>query len=333
MSTLVGVRSRAPGVPGGTFAKLAAVSIHESSPPAVSLVVAVVGATAAGKSGLALDLAEELGGEVVNTDSMQVYRGMDIGTAKLAPAERRGITHHLMDVLEVTEPATVAEFQGWARDVVDDCHARGVVPVLVGGSALYTRAILDEFEFPGTDPVVRARLEDELAQIGATALHARLAEVDEAAAQLVLPSNGRRVVRALEVVEITGLPYSASLPEQRYHYPGAVQIGVDIDRDALDRRIEQRVEQMWAAGLVDEVRALAGRGLREGRTAHRALGYRQVLAFLDGEITEAQAKEQTFTGTRRFARRQDSWFRKDPRITWVPYDDPQRLTAALAAIS
>ncbi|MGZ8738495.1 MAG: tRNA (adenosine(37)-N6)-dimethylallyltransferase MiaA [Nocardioides sp.] len=300
--------------------------------PSKAPVVAVVGATASGKSSLALDLAEQLGGEIVNTDSMQVYRGMDIGTAKLPPSARRGITHHLMDVLDVTEPATVAEFQGWARAVIDDCHRRGVVPVLVGGSALYTRAILDEFEFPGTDPVVRARLEAELAEAGATTLHLRLAQLDPAAAAQVQPSNGRRVVRALEVIEITGRPYSASLPEQNYHYAGAVQVGVDIDRDALDLRIEQRVEQMWAAGLVDEVRDLAKRGLRQGRTAHRALGYRQVLAFLDGEISEAEAKEQTFTGTRRFARRQDSWFRKDPRITWVPYGDPEQVTKALAAI-
>jgi len=294
-------------------------------------VVAVVGATASGKSALALDLAEQLGGEVVNTDSMQVYRGMDIGTAKLPPADRRGITHHLMDVLDVTEPATVAEFQRWARAVIEDCHGRGAVPVLVGGSALYTRAVMDEFEFPGTDPGVRTRLEAELAEVG-TALHARLAQLDPVAAEQVLPSNGRRVVRALEVIEITGRRYSASLPEQRYHYPGAVQIGVDIDREALDQRIEQRVEQMWAAGLVDEVRALVGRGLGEGRTANRALGYRQVIAHLRGEITEAEAKEQTFTGTRRFARRQDSWNRSDPRITWVRYDDPARVTKALDAI-
>ena len=328
MSTLR-VRSGAPGVPDGTFAKLAAVSSNASSPP----VVAVVGATASGKSSLALDLAERLGGEIVNTDSMQVYRGMDIGTAKLAPAERRGIAHHLMDVLDVTEPATVAEFQGWAREVIDDSHSRGVVPVLVGGSALYTRAILDEFEFPGTDPVVRARLEAELVEVGTAALHQRLAQLDPAAGQLVLPSNARRVVRALEVIEITGRPFSATLPEQRYHYGAAVQVGVDIDRESLDRRIEQRVDQMWAAGFVDEVRGLVGRGLREGRTAHRALGYRQVLAFLDGELSEAEAREQTFTGTRRFARRQGSWFRKDPRITWVRYDDPERVAKALDAIS
>jgi tRNA dimethylallyltransferase len=205
--------------------------------------------------------------------------------------------------------------------------------VLVGGSALYVRAILDEFEFPGTDPDVRERLEEELAELGPGALHARLAERDPAAAAQVLSSNGRRIVRALEVIEITGRPFTASLPEQRYHYDHAVQIGVDIDRETLDSRIEQRVEQMWRDGFVDEVRSLAEHGLREGRTASRALGYRQVLAFLDGDLTEAEAKERTITGTRRFARRQDSWFRKDPRITWVGHDDPDRVEHALAAIS
>jgi tRNA dimethylallyltransferase len=317
------------GVPDAVFAKLATVSSGQHPLP----VIAVVGATAAGKSDLALDLAERLGGEIVNTDSMQVYRGMDIGTAKLPIDERRGITHHLLDVLDVTEPATVAEFQGWAREVIEDCRGRGASPVLVGGSALYTRAILDEFEFPGTDPEVRARLEDELAQVGSAQLHARLAEVDPVAAQQVLPSNGRRVVRALEVIEITGRPFVASLPEQRYHYDHAVQIGVDIDRESLDRRIEQRVERMWEQGFVEEVRRLADRGLREGRTANRALGYQQVLAFLDGDLSEDEAREKTITGTRRFARRQDSWFRKDPRITWVRYDDPQRIELAVKAIT
>ncbi|MEO7351247.1 MAG: tRNA (adenosine(37)-N6)-dimethylallyltransferase MiaA, partial [Marmoricola sp.] len=292
-----------------------------------------VGATASGKSALALDLAERLGGEIVNTDSMQVYRGMDIGTAKLPPHHRRGITHHLMDVLDVTEPATVAQFQGWARAVIDDCHRRGVTPVLVGGSALYVRAILDEFEFPGTDPEVRARLEGELAAVGAEAMYARLVEVDPAAAVRMLPQNGRRVVRALEVIELTGQPWTPSLPDPRYHYDGAAQVGVDIDRAVLDLRIKERVEQMWADGFVEEVRALARAGLREGRTAYRALGYQQVLAFLDGEITEDQAKEQTINRTRRFARRQDGWFRKDRRISWVRSDDPQRLERAAAAIS
>ena len=316
------------GVPDSDFAKLATVSTDPSTVP----LVAVVGATASGKSSLALDLAERLGGEVVNTDSMQVYRGMDVGTAKLPVLERRGITHHLLDVLDVTEPSTVAEFQQWARAVIDDCRARGVSPVLVGGSALYTRAILDEFEFPGTDPEVRARLEGELAEFGPAALHARLADRDPVAAQQVLPSNGRRVVRALEVIEITGRPFTASLPEQRYHYDHAVQVGLDIDRDTLNRRIEQRVEQMWADGFVEEVRGLAGRGLREGRTASRALGYQQILSFLDGELSEAEARERTVSGTRRFARRQDSWFRKDPRITWVAHDDPERVEQALEAI-
>ena len=296
-------------------------------------VVAIVGPTAAGKSDLSLSLAEELGGEVVNTDSMQVYRGMDIGTAKLGVEERRGIPHHLLDLLDVTEPATVAEFQGWARDVIADCRGRGVTPVLVGGSALYTRAVLDRFEFPGTDPAVRHQLEDELAEVGPEAMHRRLTAVDGDAAAKIEPGNGRRIVRALEVVAITGRPFSASLPELRYHCPDAHQIGVDIPRPVLDERIALRVQRRGEAGFVDEVRRLADRGLREGRTASRALGYQQVLAFLDGAITEEQALEQTVTGTRRFARRQDSWFRKDPRITWVGWDDPDRVAKALAAVA
>ena len=295
-------------------------------------IVAVVGPTAAGKSDLSLDLAEHLGGEVVNTDAMQVYRGMDIGTAKLSVPERRGIAHHLLDLLEVAEPATVAEFQRWARDVVEDCRSRGVTPVLVGGSALYTRAVLDRFEFPGTDPDVRRRLEDELAAVGPEVMHRRLVEVDPAAAAKIIATNGRRVVRALEVVEITGRPFSASLPELRYHDPHTVQVGVDIPRDVLDQRIALRVQRMWDAGFVDEVRRLADRGLREGRTANRALGYQQVLAHLKGTLSEDEAREQTVVGTRRFARRQDSWFRKDPRITWVAWDDPERAVKALAAV-
>jgi tRNA dimethylallyltransferase len=305
-------------------AKLATVSSRR--------VVAVVGATAAGKSALALDLAERLGGEIVNTDSMQVYRGMDIGTAKLPVAERRGIPHHLVDVLEVSEPATVAEFQRWAREVIADCHDRGVVPVLVGGSPLYTRGVLDEFEFPGTDPEVRARLEAELVDVGAEDLHRRLVDVDPVAGGRVLPSNGRRVVRALEVIEITGRPFSAMLPELRYHYPDAVQVGVAIARDVLDERIERRVDLMWELGLVEEVRGLVPRGLREGRTASRALGYQQVLAFFDGDLTEDEARERTVTGTRRFARRQESWNRADPRIRWVSHDDEQQVESALQAI-
>ncbi|RZI84236.1 MAG: tRNA (adenosine(37)-N6)-dimethylallyltransferase MiaA [Microbacterium sp.] len=294
-------------------------------------IVAVVGATASGKSDLALDLAERLGGEIVNTDAMQVYRGMDIGTAKLPEADRRGVPHHLLDMLEVTEPATVAQFQVWAHDVIDDCRARGVVPVLVGGSALYTRAILDVFDFPETDPDLRARLEADLATEGVDAMLLRLRAVDPDSADRI-GINGRRIVRALEVITMTGAPYASTLPHPTYADPDTVQIGVDMDRPISDARIAERVDAMWAAGFVDEVRALEARGLRDGVTASRAIGYGQVLAFLDGEITEAEAREQTVNRTRRFVRRQDGWFRKDDRITWVGYDDTDRLEKAVAAV-
>jgi tRNA dimethylallyltransferase len=294
-----------------------------------SLVVAIVGPTAAGKSDLSIALCKSLGGEVVNVDAMQVYRGMDIGTAKLTPAQRRGVPHHLLDVLDVTQTATVAEFQELARAAIDDCLRRGVVPVLVGGSALYVRAILDDFVFPGTDPAVRERLEAELEQSGPGELHRRLAEVDAAAAAQILPSNGRRIVRALEVIEITGGPYVATLPEHRYVYPGAMQLGLDVPRPELDERIGRRVDLMFEHGFVDEVRGLLGRGLLAGRTANRALGYSQVIALLAGEITEAEARERTAQATRRFARRQDSWFRKDSRIHWLRYDDPRLVEQAL----
>lgn len=296
-------------------------------------VVAVVGATAAGKTGISLDLAERLGGEIVNTDAMQVYSGMDVGTAKLPPEERRGIVHHLLDRLEITDPATVAEFQQWARDAVVELRARDVVPVLVGGSALYTRAVLDRFEFPGTDPAVRARLEAELDAEGSAALHSRLAAVDPGAAARILVENGRRIVRALEVVEITGRPYAASLPALEYADPRTVQIGVDIDRPTLDARIEQRVAEMFEAGFVAEVERLLAAGLAQALTASMAIGYREVAAHLAGEIGEEEARERTVIATRRFARRQDSWFRKDPRIVWVRFDDPDRVETAVAAVA
>ena len=295
-------------------------------------IVALVGATASGKTGLSLDLAERLGGEVVNTDAMQVYRGMDIGTAKLPEAERRGVTHHLLDVLDVTESATVALFQEWARDAVADIRGRGATPVLVGGSALYTRAIIDRFEFPGTDESLRRELEVELERVGGPALHARLVGVDPEAAARIEPDNGRRVVRALEVIALTGRPYSASLPRLEYADPLTVQVGVDIDRPTLDERIARRVEEMFASGFVEEVEALLVRGLAEGRTAPRAIGYREVMGYLSGDRTLPEAVEQTTTATRRFARRQDSWFRKDPRIVWVAHDDPDRVEKAVAAI-
>lgn len=290
--------------------------------------VAIVGSTASGKSALALDLALRCRGEVVNTDAMQLYRGMDIGTAKATPEERSRVPHHLVDVLEVTEPASVAEFQGWARAAMAEIWGRERLPVLVGGSALYTRAVLDRFEFPGTDPTVRAGLEQELAQAGAEALHERLRRLDPAAAAAIEASNTRRVVRALEVLAVTGRPFSASLPPLEYVVPGTVQIGLDVPRDVLDARIEARVDRMWEQGLVEEVRRLAAHGLRRGRTASRALGYQQVLAFLAGECTQDEARAATVAATRRFARRQESWFRRDPRVRWLPHDDPHLLASA-----
>lgn len=295
-------------------------------------IVAVVGPTAAGKSDLAVEIALAASGEVVNTDSMQLYRGMDIGTAKLTPVERRGVPHHLLDILDVTEPATVAEFQQLARSVIADCLARGVTPILVGGSALYVRAVVDRFDFPGTDPRIRAELESELAAIGPAALHDRLNGVDPAAAASILPTNGRRIVRALEVIELTGRPYTASLPAMEYAYDDVVQIGIDVPRDELDARIAARVDEMWSGGFVDEVRRLEAAGLRAGRTASRALGYAQVLRYLTGEWTEEHAKAETTRATRRFARRQDSWFRKDDRIQWLPYDDPELVPRAVALV-
>jgi len=294
-------------------------------------VLAVVGSTAAGKTGLSLDLAQRIGGEIVNTDAMQVYRGMDIGTAKLPTDQRRGIPHHLLDLLDVREAASVAEFQALARAVVEDCRDRQVTPVLVGGSALYTRAVIDHFDFPGTDPALRAGLEGDLAEVGAAALHARLSDVDPVAAARIEPRNSRRVVRALEVVALTGRPFTASLPEPAYVFEGTVQVGVRIPRPVLDERIERRVREMWDAGLVAEVRGLVEAGLREGRTASRALGYQQVLAFLDGEISEQEAIDRTVISTRRFARRQQAWFGRDPRVVWVDWDDPDRLRKTIEA--
>ena len=280
-------------------------------------VVAVVGATATGKSDLGVELALRLGGEVVNADSMQLYRGMDIGTAKLTHEQQRGVPHHLLDVWSVREPASVAAYQRLARETIAEVSARGAVAVLVGGSGLYLRAALDHLEFPGTDAEVRARLEREQAELGASALHARLAAVDPEAAATIPASNARRVVRALEVVEITGRPYTASMPDHRYLLP-AVQIGLELPRPELAARITDRVDVMWQRGLVEEVRRLELDGLREGRTASRALGYAQVLRHLAGECTEDESREETVRATRRFARRQDSWFRPDPRVRWVP---------------
>jgi tRNA dimethylallyltransferase len=295
-------------------------------------VIAVVGPTAAGKSELALRLAAELGGEIVNADSMQLYAGMDIGTAKLTPAQRRGIPHHLLDVWDVRYTANVAEYQRLARAVIDKIRSRGKVAVLAGGSGLYLRAALDTLDFPGTDPAVRQRLEEELAAGGPGPLHARLAAADPAAAARILPSNGRRIVRALEVIEVSGQPFTAALPSYESVYP-VVWLGLAVSRPELDRRIAVRTEQMFQAGLVAEVAGLARAGLREGRTASRALGYAQVLRVLAGQWTQAHAQAQTVLSTRRFARRQLAWFRRDPRVRWLPAEEADAASLVKRALS
>jgi tRNA dimethylallyltransferase len=298
-------------------------------------VIAVVGPTAAGKSELSLRLAQVLDGEVINADSMQLYRGMDIGTGKLTFAERGGVPHHMLDIWDVTETASVSEYQRLARAVIADVQRRGRIPILVGGSGLYVRAAIDNLEFPGTEPALRARLEAELAALGPAVLHGKLAAADPAAAEAILPTNGRRIVRALEVIELSGRPFSATLPEYASVLP-AVQLGLSVPRPDLDLRIAARVGRMWRGGLVDEVRRLADPGvrggLRAGRTASRALGYAQVLRFLDGEWTRAEAEDQTVRLTRRFARRQESWFRRDRRVHWLSAAEPVPTRLALAAI-
>ncbi|WP_194824318.1 tRNA (adenosine(37)-N6)-dimethylallyltransferase MiaA [Nocardia sp. XZ_19_231] len=294
--------------------------------------IAVVGPTATGKSDLALDLATELGGEIVNIDAMQLYRGMDVGTAKLPPDQRRGIPHHLLDVLDVTETATVAAYQSAARAVVEDIMARGRTPVIVGGSMMYVQALLDEWDFPATDPEVRARWEALLDESGVQALHAALRQADPVAAATILPTDGRRMVRALEVVELTGRPFAASAPTIGVPRWNTAILGVDRETAALDARIETRTALMFDSGLVDEVRGLLDAGLREGQTARRAIGYAQVLAYLDGEYDLDHARERTLIGTRRYVRRQRSWFRRDPRVSWVDGADPELAATALALL-
>ncbi|WP_410869685.1 tRNA (adenosine(37)-N6)-dimethylallyltransferase MiaA [Nocardia sp. A7] len=294
--------------------------------------IAVVGPTATGKSDLALDLARELDGEIVNIDAMQLYRGMDVGTAKLPPDQRRGIAHHLLDVLDVTETATVAAYQSAARAIVDDIMARGKTPVIVGGSMMYVQALLDEWDFPATDPEVRARWETLLEHGGVQALHAALRQADPVAAATILPTDGRRMVRALEVVELTGRPFAASAPTIGTPRWNTAILGVDRETAALDARIETRTALMFDTGLVDEVRGLLDAGLREGQTARRAIGYAQVLAYLDNEYDLDHARERTLIGTRRYVRRQRSWFRRDPRVSWVDGADPELATTALGRL-
>ncbi|MEV0893331.1 tRNA (adenosine(37)-N6)-dimethylallyltransferase MiaA [Promicromonospora sp. NPDC050262] len=308
------------------------------------IVVAVVGPTATGKSDLALDLAQALGdapgavaSEIVNADAYQLYRGMDVGTAKVPPAERRGIVHHQLDVLDPTQDASVARYQEAARADLDAIAGRGARALVVGGSGLYVRALLDHMDFPGTDPAVRERLEARAETEGRRALHAELARLDPQAAESIGPHNTRRIVRALEVIEITGLPYTANLPRQEYVRP-AVQIGLDCPREVLDARVGSRVDRMWDGGLVDEVRGLAspeqgGTGSGLGVTAARAVGYSEVLAWWRGESTEAEAREAVIANTRRLARKQMGWFGRDPRVHWLDAASPHLLDDALAVVA
>jgi tRNA dimethylallyltransferase len=291
-------------------------------------VLVVVGPTASGKSAVAIELADMVGGEVVNADAYQVYRGMDVGTAKPTAADRGRVPHHLLDILDVTDELSVAQYQHRARDALRELAARGVPAVVVGGSGLYVRALVDDLRFPGRDPQVRARWEAELARLGPTALHAVLAERDPEAADHILPSNGRRIVRALEVGEMTGEGFTATLPVDGPPLVGHQSYGLDIDRSALDQRISGRVTGMFDAGLVDEVRSLLAVGLREGRTASRALGYPQVVDLLDGVIDRATAHQRIVAATRAYARRQQRWFRRDPRTQWLPAEKDPRSTAS-----
>ena len=299
----------------------------------MSKVIVICGATATGKSDIAIEVAQEIGAEIINADSMQLYRGMDIGTAKLTVEERKGIPHHLLDVLDVSEDSTVAWYQEKARAAITEIHGRGKDAVIVGGTGLYIKAILDDLNFPDTDPEVRAKLETELAEFGAAALFTRLEELDPAAALAIDRANTRRVIRALEVIEITGMPFTANLPrEDSSRYPDALQFGLVMDRENLRERIDQRVDRMWDAGFVDEVDRLIIQGIGNGSTAQRALGYAQIIAMRSGTMTEVEAKEDTKRASRQYARRQETWFSRDARIQWVAQHQP-RLETILQKIN
>jgi tRNA dimethylallyltransferase len=297
--------------------------------------LAIIGPTGTGKSELALDVAERLGGEIgvdiVNADAMQLYRGMDIGTAKLPAVQRRGVPHHQLDVLDVTETASVARYQSEAARDVEAIAARGAVPIIVGGSMMYVQALLDDWAFPATDPAVRARWEQRLAEVGVAALHGELAKVDPDAAASILPTDGRRIVRALEVVELTGAPFAASAPTIGAPRWDTVIIGLDWNTTILDQRLAERTDLMFAEGLVTEVAGLLRHGLRDGATASRALGYAQVLADLDAGGDGSAAREPTYVGTRRYVRRQRSWFRRDHRVCWLDGASPDNVDRTLRA--
>lgn len=295
--------------------------------------IIICGATATGKSDLAVALAQEIGGEIVNADSMQVYEGMDIGTAKLTLEERKGVTHHLLDVLTVRQDSTVAWYQEVARKTIDEIHQRGQNAIIVGGTGLYIKAIVDDLNFPDTDPVIRSRLELEAIEQGSAVLFARLEKLDPAAALAIDRANTRRIVRALEVIEITGQPFTANLPrEASSRYPHALHFGLSQDRESLDVRVSARVDAMWEAGLVEEVEGLALTGLREGVTAQKALGYAQVLQMMDGLLTSDQAREETKRVTRQYIRRQDTWFSRDGRIHWLGHYE-NRLEKIMAQLN
>ena len=280
--------------------------------------IVICGATATGKSDLAVSLAHEIDAEIINADSMQLYKGMDIGTAKITMEERKGIAHHLMDLLDVTQDANVAWYQENARAAISEINARGKNVIIVGGTGLYIKAILDELNFPDTDPVVRAALELEFATQGIGPLFERLEKLDPAAALAIDKANSRRVIRALEVIKITGKPFTANLPrEESSRYPHAQQFGLVMDRDLLSERISNRVDRMWEQGLVAEVEKLMVAGITQGVTAQRALGYAQVIAQIEGKVTEEEAQEETKRATRQYARRQETWFSRDERITWI----------------
>lgn len=315
--------------------ELAPLSITTEAPaasaPTAPLVV-LVGPTASGKSALGIELAERLDGEIINADSMQLYRGMDIGTAKVTPDEAGAVPHHLLDVLDVTREASVADFQEQARRIVGEIRARGKTPIMVGGSGLYVRAVIDVIEFPPTDPALRSRLTRRLEEEGAAPLRLELRELDPESAAVI--KDDRRLIRALEVVLLTGRTFSSFMP-QRIHEPSlepVVQLGLDVDRAILHQRIAHRVQHMAELGLLEEVRRLDDAGLRRGRTASRAIGYQQFLQVLDEELTLAEAIESTTTATRRFARRQETWFRADPRVTWLPAPSEDLVGQALEAI-
>ena len=299
--------------------------------------IAVVGPTGAGKSALAISIAKHIvdrGGkaEIINCDSMQFYRGMDVGTAKLNLTERQGIKHHLFDFLEITDESTAAEYQQLARPLILDLQANGITPILVGGSMLYVAAVLNRFEFPARDEELRAKLEQDLIDLGPHEMHRRLKAIDPVAASRIIPENGRRSVRALEIVTLTGEPFAAALPEVPEDWQPVLEIGITGDREDLRARLEARVHKMWQQGMIEEVRSLEVKGVREGKTSSVAIGYAQALKQIDGEMSEADAMADTVRLTQKYARRQMSWFRRDQRIQWLDYQDPEATAKALALV-